>query len=106
MGYVHSVLGAHMAKYGTIITPLRLAINILLRLVIVYIAGGSLLIFYFLIWFYDFVRPTIDLFTLLGGVLAPAFALVAIVLAVANKYLLLAALFAVISRFGFTMACC
>jgi hypothetical protein len=69
MGYVHSVLGAHMAKYGTIITPLRLAINILLRLVIVYIAGGSLLIFYFLIWFYDFVRPTIDLFTLLGGVM-------------------------------------
>ena len=94
-----------MAKSGTI-TPLRFATNILLRLVIVGIACLGLFNFYELVWIYDFVRPKMDAYMVMGGVLAPAFALVAIALAVANKYQWLAAPFAIISQFVFAAACC
>ena len=59
-----------MAKSGAI-TPLRFAINILLRLVIVGIACVGLFNFYELVWIYDFVRPKTDAYTVMGGLLAP-----------------------------------
>ena len=76
----------------------RPAINILLRLIIIAVAGFGMWEFRDLIWMamHDLERP-FDLFTLAGGVFGPAFAIAAIALAAANKHLPLAALSSVIA---------
>lgn len=70
----------------------RPAINILLRLIIIAVAGFGMWEFSDLILMemHHLARP-FNLFTLAGGVFGPGFAIAAIVLAAANKHLPLAA---------------
>ena len=74
------------------------AINILLRLIIIAVAGFGMWEFSDLILMemHHLARP-FNLFTLAGGVFGPGFAIAAIVLAAANKHLPLAALSSVLA---------
>jgi len=76
----------------------RPAINILLRLVIIAVAAFGIWEFRDLIWkeMHNLDRP-LNPFTLCGGIFGPAFAVAAIALAAANKYLLVAALSSVMA---------
>jgi hypothetical protein len=83
---------------------IRRAINILLRFVIIAVAGVGLLEFSDLIWMelYRLTHP-FNLFTLAAGIFGPASAIAAIALATVNKSLPLAAIFAVSSVVIFVM---
>lgn len=100
----------HRDESGAVQGRLRAALNILFRLLIIAFVGENLWTFAFLIWFWlpRLAHPFdgMIVFALFGGVIAPGFALVAIVLAAANKYLLLAALSADISQWFFLTSCC
>ena len=120
---VFVILALHRDESGAVHGRLRLAINTLFRLAIIAFVGLLLWTTSGIIWFWlhRLVRIAegrdvftlgwrkivpLDLFMLFGGVLLPGFALAAIVLAAANKYLTLAALSAVASYFFFMYSCC
>ena len=100
-GFVTIIIGRLAAFLAAALLPRcrpDRAINILLRLIIIAVAGFGMWEFSDLILMkmHHLARP-FNLFTLAGGVFGPGFAIAAIVLAAANKHLPLAALSSVLA---------